>query len=71
MSRVARVPGLRYWWQLYVFGPPEVRNTLISRARDNGCEALDRDRRCADLRQSRMAQAHDGGSDVAELECEV
>jgi (S)-mandelate dehydrogenase len=40
MSRVARVPGLRYWWQLYVFGPPEVRNTLISRARDNGCEAL-------------------------------
>jgi (S)-mandelate dehydrogenase len=40
MSRVARVPGLRYWWQLYVFGPAEVRNTLISRARDNGCEAL-------------------------------
>jgi (S)-mandelate dehydrogenase len=40
MSRVARVPGLRYWWQLYVFGPPAVRNTLISRARDNGCEAL-------------------------------
>ncbi|MBV9199710.1 MAG: alpha-hydroxy-acid oxidizing protein [Alphaproteobacteria bacterium] len=40
MSRVARVPGLRYWWQLYVFGPPEVRHTLISRARDNGCEAL-------------------------------
>jgi (S)-mandelate dehydrogenase len=40
MSRVARIPGLRYWWQLYVFGPPEVRNTLISRARDNGCEAL-------------------------------
>ncbi len=40
MSRVARVPGLRYWWQLYVFGPTEVRDTLISRARDNGCEAL-------------------------------
>jgi (S)-mandelate dehydrogenase len=40
MSRVARVPGLRYWWQLYLFGPPEVRNALISRARDNGCEAL-------------------------------
>ena len=40
MSRVARVPGLRYWWQLYVFGPAEIRNTLISRARDNGCEAL-------------------------------
>lgn len=40
MSRVARVPGLRYWWQLYVFGPPNVRETLIERARDNGCEAL-------------------------------
>jgi (S)-mandelate dehydrogenase len=40
MSSVARVPGLRYWWQLYVFGPREVRNALISRARDNGCEAL-------------------------------
>jgi (S)-mandelate dehydrogenase len=40
MSPVARVPGLRYWWQLYVFGPAEVRNTLISRARENGCEAL-------------------------------
>lgn len=40
MERVARVPGLRYWWQLYVFGPPEVRETLIDRARDAGCEAL-------------------------------
>ena len=40
MSRVARVPGLRYWWQLYVFGPPEVRETLIERARNAGCEAL-------------------------------
>ena len=40
MERVARVPGLRYWWQLYVFGPAEVRNTLIDRARDVGCEAL-------------------------------
>lgn len=40
MSRVARVPGLRYWWQLYVFGPPRVRETLIERARDCGCEAL-------------------------------
>lgn len=40
MRRVARVPGLRYWWQLYVFGPPEVRDTLIDRAREVGCEAL-------------------------------
>jgi (S)-mandelate dehydrogenase len=34
------VPGLRYWWQLYVFGPTEARERLIDRARDNGCEAL-------------------------------
>ena len=40
MEQVARVPGLRYWWQLYVFGPAEIRNTLIDRARDAGCEAL-------------------------------
>jgi (S)-mandelate dehydrogenase len=40
ISRVARVPGLRYWWQLYVFGPPEVRETLVERARNAGCEAL-------------------------------
>jgi (S)-mandelate dehydrogenase len=40
MSSVAQVQGLRYWWQLYVFGPPEVRETLLARARDNGCEAL-------------------------------
>lgn len=40
MRRVARVPGLRYWWQLYVFGPPEVRRALIDRAREVGCEAL-------------------------------
>jgi (S)-mandelate dehydrogenase len=40
MQQVARVPGLRYWWQLYVFGPPHVRETLIDRARDVGCEAL-------------------------------
>jgi (S)-mandelate dehydrogenase len=40
MSRVASVPGLRYWWQLYVFGKPEVRETLIERARNAGCEGL-------------------------------
>lgn len=40
MSRVGRVPGLRYWWQLYVFGPAKVRETLIERARNAGCEAL-------------------------------
>jgi (S)-mandelate dehydrogenase len=40
MERVARVPGLRYWWQLYVFGPDDIRQTLMDRARDAGCEAL-------------------------------
>jgi (S)-mandelate dehydrogenase len=40
MRRVAQVPGLRYWWQLYVFGPRDVRETLIRRAREVGCEAL-------------------------------
>jgi (S)-mandelate dehydrogenase len=40
MEEVARVPGLRHWWQLYVFGPPHIRNSLIDRARDAGCEAL-------------------------------
>ena len=40
VDEVARVPGLRYWWQLYVFGREEIRNVLIDRARDNGCEAL-------------------------------
>jgi (S)-mandelate dehydrogenase len=40
MERVARVPGLRHWWQLYVFGPPAIRNALIDRALNVGCEAL-------------------------------
>jgi len=40
MDEVACVPGLRYWWQLYVFGADDIRNALIDRARDAGCEAL-------------------------------
>ena len=40
MDRVGRVPRLRYWWQLYVFGPPEARESLIERAANAGCEAL-------------------------------
>jgi len=40
MDRVARVPGLRYWWQLYVFGSEHIREKLIRRAYDAGCEAL-------------------------------
>ncbi|HZT87116.1 MAG TPA: alpha-hydroxy acid oxidase [Stellaceae bacterium] len=40
METVARAPGLRYWWQLYVFGPPRVWEALVDRARNAGCEAL-------------------------------
>jgi len=40
MERIARVPHLRHWWQLYVFGSPEVREALIDRAERAGCEAL-------------------------------
>lgn len=40
MAEVARVPGLRHWWQLYVFGGEEVWQELLKRAEDCGCEAL-------------------------------
>ncbi|HWE99938.1 MAG TPA: alpha-hydroxy acid oxidase [Caulobacteraceae bacterium] len=33
-------PGLRHWWQLYVFGGDEVWQELIARADRAGCEAL-------------------------------
>jgi (S)-mandelate dehydrogenase len=36
----AGLDGLRHWWQLYVFGPPEVWEALIARADHAGCEAL-------------------------------
>jgi len=40
MEDVARVPGLRHWWQLYVFGGDEVWQELLRRAEASGCEAL-------------------------------
>lgn len=40
MEDVARIPGLRHWWQLYVFGGARVRDALIERAEMAGCEAL-------------------------------
>ncbi|MCD6681542.1 MAG: alpha-hydroxy-acid oxidizing protein [Burkholderiaceae bacterium] len=40
MEDVGRTPGLRHWWQLYVFGPPSVSEALIARADAAGCEAL-------------------------------
>ena len=40
MEDVARVPGLRHWWQLYVFGGEEIWQELVDRADSCGCEAL-------------------------------
>jgi len=40
MAAVARVPGLRHWWQLYVFGAEEVWQELLRRVEAAGCEAL-------------------------------
>ncbi|MEO1969616.1 MAG: alpha-hydroxy acid oxidase [Sphingomonadaceae bacterium] len=40
MEDVAQVPGLRHWWQLYVFGGDEIWQELVDRAAKNGCEAL-------------------------------
>lgn len=40
MEDVARVPGLRHWWQLYLFGGDEVWQELLRRADAAGCEAL-------------------------------
>jgi (S)-mandelate dehydrogenase len=40
MEDVARVPNLRHWWQLYVFGGDEVWQELLRRAEACGCEAL-------------------------------
>jgi len=40
MEEVAAIPGLRHWWQLYVFGERPIRDDLIDRADKAGCEAL-------------------------------
>ena len=40
MEDVAKVPGLRHWWQLYVFGAEEIWQELVDRAAACGCEAL-------------------------------
>lgn len=37
---VAAVPGLRHWWQLYVFGDEKVWQALLQRVDAAGCEAL-------------------------------
>ena len=40
MERIAKVPGLRHWWQLYVFGGDEIWQELLRRADGCGVEAL-------------------------------
>lgn len=40
MEDVARIEGLRHWWQLYVFGGDEVWQELVDRAEACGVEAL-------------------------------
>jgi (S)-mandelate dehydrogenase len=40
MEEVAKVEGLRHWWQLYVFGGEEIWQELLRRADACGCEAL-------------------------------
>lgn len=40
MEDIACIPGLRHWWQLYVFGGNEVWQELVDRAENAGCEAL-------------------------------
>ena len=40
MEEVAAVPDVRHWWQLYVFGPREIREALMARAQRAQCEAL-------------------------------
>ena len=40
VEEVAKVKGLRHWWQLYVFGGDEVWQQLLERVDRAGCEAL-------------------------------
>lgn len=40
LEDVAGIPGLRHWWQLYVFGAEEIWQELVDRADKAGCEAL-------------------------------
>ena len=40
LEDVAATPSLRHWFQLYVFGPDAIWQTLVDRAAAAGCEAL-------------------------------
>ena len=40
MEEVAKVEGLRHWWQLYIFGSDEIWQELLRRAEACGVEAV-------------------------------
>ena len=40
MELISQIPGVRHWWQLYVFGGEEIWQELVDRADAAGCEAL-------------------------------
>lgn len=40
LSDIAAIPGVRQWFQVYLFGPDAVWETLVERARQSNCEAL-------------------------------
>lgn len=40
VEEVAKIEGLRHWWQLYVFGGEEIWQQLLERVDRAGCEAL-------------------------------
>lgn len=40
ISEVGAIEGLRHWFQLYVFGPDEVWQTLLNHAAASGCEMV-------------------------------
>ena len=37
---IASIPGIRHWFQLYVFRSPAITERLVARAHAAGCEAL-------------------------------
>ncbi len=40
MENIAKIPNLRHWWQLYLFGEESIWQELVDRAAAAGCEAL-------------------------------
>jgi (S)-mandelate dehydrogenase len=40
MEDLASIPGLRHWWQLYIFGGDDIWQDLVDRAAACGCESL-------------------------------